>query len=258
MVVDGPIPRCKTPVVMALKDLFRKKSPIEKAEKDLCEPYAQPEVRRGAMSQLLEIGTDAAYRSLLKRFKFNSHGNIADESEKRDLVGHLVAVGEDAVEPIKDFVRKEKAILFPLRALSQIVSREEYVAFVVETLKAIDPLDHRLTESKRVLITVLGDLSAKDHLSDVLPYLGDHHDDVQVQAIEVLERFELDEPGPLAKLCTDETHSARVQRRAAQALEHLKLNVKSAFEAFNDELKKEYTLGKKGTLVKKSAYDPSA
>ncbi|MCB9645406.1 MAG: hypothetical protein H6730_02210 [Deltaproteobacteria bacterium] len=54
-------------------------------------------------------------------------------------------------------------------------------------------------------------------------------------------------------MCTTEQHSARVKRRAAQALHELGWSVKDRYDAFDGELKDEFLLGKKGHLVKKQA-----
>src|SRR5687768_9217397 len=103
---------------MGLFDVLKRGSPIERAQKDLREPYAQPEVRRAAMGKLLELATEEAYSALLVRFTFNCHGHIADEAEKRDLVDELVKVGRPAIEPLRRFIEKEKAVQFPIRAIS--------------------------------------------------------------------------------------------------------------------------------------------
>ena len=63
---------------MGLLDFIKPKSALEKAAAQVREPYAQPEYRRGAMDKLFEIGTDEAYRALLKRFTISAHGQIAD------------------------------------------------------------------------------------------------------------------------------------------------------------------------------------
>ncbi|MCC7385282.1 MAG: HEAT repeat domain-containing protein [Deltaproteobacteria bacterium] len=237
---------------MGLLDVFKRGTPVERQLKDLREPFAQPEARRAAMSKLFEIGTEEALEALLVRFTFNCNGHIADESEKRDLVDELVRVGKPAVEPIKRFIKKEKFVGFPIRALSRILPRDEVLALLAETLSAFEPLDHRTTEQKRALIDALGELGSAAQAKLVVPYLGDHHDDVQIQAVEALERLKDPETyEALAEVCCSQSHSARIMRRAAQALETLEPSVRGQFDRFHPELKAEYLLTKKGTLTKK-------
>lgn len=243
---------------MGLFDMLKRGTPIERALKDLREPYAQPEVRRGAMGKLLEAGTPEAYTAVLVRFTFACHGHIADESEKRDLVDELVKVGKPAIEPIRAFIQKEKAVQFPIRALSRITDRPETLRIVVGVLTSIDPLDHRTTEQKRGLIDAIADLGSSAEGPVIVPYLKDHHDDVQAMAIEAVEKLKNPETyGALAEVCVSDQHSARIQRRAAQALEQLAVPVKDSFERWSSELKGEFTVDKKGLLTKKSRTAPA-
>lgn len=239
---------------MGLFDVFKRKSPVEKLTKELTEPYAQPEYRRTAMNKLIELASPEAHAALLKRFTFNANGHIADESEKRDLVDEIVRIGKPMVEPIRNFIRSEKAIEFPIRALLKLESKETVRTFLSETLRAIEPLDHRTTERKRGLITGLTDLGFPESAEVIAPFLKDHSDDVQFQAVEALEA--LAEPNALTRLvevCVGDAHAGRIQRRAAQVLERLEISVRDRFDEFNPELKSELMLGKKGQLLKKTA-----
>lgn len=239
---------------MGLFDVFKRKSPVEKLTKELTEPYAQPEYRRTAMNKLIELGTPAAHAALLKRFTFNANGHIADESEKRDLVDEIVRIGQPMVEPLRQFIRSEKAVEFPIRALLKLESKESVTEFLSQTLAALEPLDHRTTDRKRGLITGLTDLGFPGSAAVIAPFLKDHSDDVQFQAIEALEG--LAEPSALSQLievCIGDSHAGRIQRRAAQVLEKLELSVRDRFEEFNAELRAEFMIGKKGQLMRKTA-----
>lgn len=238
---------------MSLLEFLRPKSPLEKAKKQVREAYAQPEYRREAMDKLLEIGSDEAIAALLGRFTINASGQIADEDEKRDLVEMLVDAKEKTLEPLKTFIRTQKKFLsFPIRAYVRMVDRPEARAFLAETLRQYEPLDHRSTQAKSVLLSSLADLGEDDSAAVIAPYVGDHDDDVQYVAIEALERLENREfATSLTDVCTSDEHSARVKRRAADALCQLGWSVKSAFSKFDGELKGVYVLGKKGQLVPK-------
>lgn len=239
---------------MGLFDVFKRKSPVEKLTKELTEVYAQPDYRRTAMNKLIELGTPEARTALLRRFTFNANGHIADESEKRDLVDEIVRIGAPMLEPLRNFIRTEKAVEFPIRALLKLESREAVRDFLIATLSALEPLDHRTTERKRGLITALADLAYPQAASCIVPFLGDHSDDVQFQAIEALET--LGEPSTfpaLVEVCVGSERAGRIQRRAATVLEKLEISVRDRFEAFNAELKAEFMIGKKGQLLRKSA-----
>lgn len=239
---------------MGLLDLIKPKSPLEKAAKAVREPYSQPEYRREAMEKLLAMGTEEAYDAVLQRFTFNASGQIADESEKTDLVEEIVQVGRPMVPALQRFIQSEKQIAFPLRALARIVDKQELLAFLVESLQRYEPLDHRSTASKVTLLAALHDHGTAQQAAAIIPYLGDHHDDAQFQAIVALERIK-DESAreALCKVCSGEGHSGRIQGRAAQALLELEWPVKDFYEKMSAEVRSNFLLSKKGTLVKKGA-----
>jgi HEAT repeat protein len=238
---------------MDIKEFFRRKSPLEKAVKDLMEPFAQSDVRRAAISTLFSMATAESYTEVLKRFNYSANGSIADEAEKLDLVDYCVGAGEDMIGPLKEHIKVEKALAFPIRALSQLVAREELLAVLVDSLTVKAPLDHRTSEAKRALVIAVGDYGNHDQDAVLFPYLDDHSDDVQMQTIEALER--LCAPSSctaLAEVCSVDTHAARIQHRAARALMALGVPVKKQYERFMPEVKSEFILGKKGVLVQKS------
>ena len=238
---------------MGLKEFFRRKTPLEKASKDLMEPYAQSDVRRAAISTLFSLSTDESYAAVLKRFNYSANGSIADEAEKLDLVDYCVDAGEPIIAPLKIHIQNEKALAFPIRALSQLVDREELLETIIASLREKAPLDHRTSDAKRALVIAVGDYGEQAHAEALFPYLDDHSDDVQMQTIEALERLGSGNSAEaLSTVCSRDTHAARIQHRAARALIALEVSVKKFYEGFMPEVKSEFILGKKGVLVQKS------
>ena len=236
---------------MGILDFIKPKSALEKAAKQVREEYAQPDYRRGAMDKLLEIGTPEAYDALLRRFSVTAHGQIADEQEKKDLVEELVRIGEPAVGAIERYIRSEaKGLTFPIRALIRIQTREQAVETLLDVLAQYEPLDHRSTQAKVALIDALGGLLGQERSAVLLPYLDDHHDDVQASVIEVIEHLRPDgAPIELSRVCKSDLHSSRVKRQAARTLASLQASVRTDYAAFDPELKESWVLGKKGQLV---------
>lgn len=235
---------------MGVFDFLKPKTPLEKASKDLQEPYAQPDVRQAAMDKLFELESEEAYKVLLKRFTFNANGQIADENEKRTLVGRLAETGEPVVPELERFIKTEKAITFPIQALQRILPEDESRAFLLETLTEKDPQDHRSIQAKVTLLAVLAEVARPEDAETIVPYLEDHADDVQVQAIEVLQSLanEKTSKDALVEVCCSELHAPRVRRRAASALASLQWSVKNRFDHFDPELKSEWSIDKAGRL----------
>lgn len=236
---------------MGLFDFLKPKSALEKAAKQVREEYAQPDYRRGAADKLFEIGTEEAYDALLKRFSVTANARIADEQEKRDLVDDLVRVGEPVVPALKRYVSSEKASLaLPILALSRILEPAELKAFLLEVLTGYEPMDHRSTRAKAALVDAIAELVGPDEAAVLYPYLGDHHDDVQVAVLHAIERVRpRDAAEALAGVCGSELHSGRIKRESAKTLSQLALPVRDRYADFDDELKATWILGKKGQLV---------
>lgn len=245
-------------LTMGLFDFLKPRSPVERAAKQVKEAFAQPEYRRSAMDKLFEIGTDEAYAALLGRFAYNANGSIADEEEKRDLVAQLVQKGEPVLPSLKRFIASEKQISYPITALIGIMGKEEGTRFLIDTLKAYEPIDHRSTAAKTTLILTLKDLVSPEEAELFVPYLDDHADDVQFQALEALESLKGGEGGQseeaVVAVMKGNGHATRIQRRAAQLCQTLGWSLKEAYAELNSELKDEYLLDKKGLLVKKTAH----
>ncbi len=242
---------------MGILDYLKPKSAVERAGKQVREVYAQPDYRRSAMDKLLEIGTQDAYDALLKRFTITANGQIADEQEKKELVEDLVRLGEAAIPPIERYLASEsKALTFPIRALLRLVDRPKAAEILWSVLKRYAPLDHRGSHAKLAVIDALSGLVESEQAADFLPYLDDHHDDVQASVIEVLEQLRPEGTADaLARVCGSDLHSARVKRRAARALLAMEAPVRSAYESFDAELKASFLLGKKGQLVARPKSD---
>lgn len=236
---------------MGVFDFLKPKSALEKAAKQVREEYAQPDYRRGAMEKLFEIGTPEAFEALLRRFTVNANGQIADEQEKKDLVNELVRVGDESGPSIEKFIRGEtKALTFPIRAFMRIKSREEARATLLETLESHEPMDHRTTLAKVALIDALNELVDAETSARILPYLDDHHDDVQASVIELLETHQPEGTAEaLGRVCGSDEHSGRIKRQSAKTLANLGLSVRAVYDSFDEELKETFLVGKKGQLV---------
>ena len=241
---------------MGLLDFLKPKSALQKASEQIREAYAQPDYRRGAMDKLFEIGTDEAYAALLQRFTYNANGQIADETEKNDLVKELADQGEKVLPALKTFVQSEQQLAYPIRALVEIMGRAEARDFLLDTLARYEPIDHRSTKSKISLIIALADLCEAEHATRLAPYLEDHSDDVQAQTVMAIEQLANPETREaLCGVCAGDLHAARVQRQAATALVDLGWSVKDRYASFNEELKDEFIVGKKGALIRKAVSD---
>src|SRR2546429_3105948 len=122
---------------------------IDKLVKRLTEPGGENAPRIEAAEKLAEWGTRESLYALLKRFTISSKVITQDIEEKRMVVRMLVEKGRDAVDPILRFLSSHHNVEWPVRALSQILSREELVPKLVDALgkvasaSAFTPPEHK-------------------------------------------------------------------------------------------------------------------
>ncbi|HSI06278.1 MAG TPA: hypothetical protein VLC93_17455, partial [Myxococcota bacterium] len=193
-------------------------------------PFAQPDVRMREMQRLLADGSPAALRGVLKRFTANASGHIADEDEKKWLENALVDVGEDALEPLRAFIKNEERLTYALHAYERIAGSEEAVRFYVEVMNAYGPDDHRSSDAKLQLVHALA-----EHMDDprvlecLMAFVLDHADEVRTAVLDLIDTAAdkglmkdallMTLAEPFGTLVCDGTVGPRVQRRAAELLE---------------------------------------
>ena len=218
---------------MGLMSLFGKGplSPgkVDKIAKLAANPFAQPDVRMKEMQRLLSDGSPLALRGVLKRFAANASGHIADEDEKKWLEDQLVEVGDDALEPLADYVRSEEQITYALRAYRRIAGDEATVAFLLGVLNHYGPDDYRSSEAK---VQVIGELAhdAADPrvLPGLVPFLHDHSDEVRWAVLDLIEAAAREGRLPadlqaasaqaLGAMILSDDNRPRIERRAAELL----------------------------------------
>ena len=203
---------------------------IDKSAKLAANPFAQPDVRMREMQRLLADGSPSALRGVLKRFTANASGHIADEDEKKWLENALVDVGEDALEPLRAFIKSEERLTYALHAYERIAGAAEAVRFYVEVMNAYGPDDHRSSDAKLQLVHALA-----EHMDDarvlecLAPFVLDHADEVRTAVLDLIDTAA--DKGlmtdallatlaePFGTLVCDGAVGPRVQRRAAELLE---------------------------------------
>jgi hypothetical protein len=247
--------------VMGFLGLFGKSGPmseakIQKVAKLAANPFAQTDVRMREMQRLIIDGSDEALRGVLKRFAANASGGIADEDEKKWLEDAMVDLGEDALEPLRDFIKNEKQLTYALRAYRRITGDDESVRFFLEVLRAYGPDDHRTSDAKLQLVWQLSDdLDDPRVMPALAEFMLDHSDDVRWAVMDLVEsaadegRLPEEARGhactTLGVLVTDEEVGPRIQQRAANLLANREWQVPGDAEALAPSLEEAYFLDKK-------------
>ena len=237
------------------KDLMsaegRLKLRIERNTKRLLERYAQSEARMEAAEKLKSIGSPGAIYSLARRFSATTENLGVDQDEKRHIRDMLVSFGEEAVEPLKLYLRRYNHVTWAIDALSSLRPDEEVVPFLIEILHEGDPV-HIRGEKATQLIKTLEGKRVDGVVEGVIACLKSPDDTVRCAAVECLETH-ADEKArePLLEaLVSAEEDSVRVQMRITEALEGLGWEVKGFRKKVEAVLREPYRVSSKGKVTR--------
>src|SRR5437868_3906830 len=121
---------------MGLFDFLGGGSPAEKAQRlkpKVTQKYGDAVNRQKAIDQLGEMGTPEAVAVLLHRFTINVDPGTTDADEKDIVFNQVVSVGKEAVQPVRDFLRRQdQASSWMLKLLDAILSPAEVLQIVCE------------------------------------------------------------------------------------------------------------------------------
>lgn len=158
---------------------------LENLRKKLCNIWVQSPDRYMAAEQLRDIGTPEAIGVLYERFKVQVKNSTYDNQEKLDLVDMLVYKGSDAIEPAKDFVRREQtAINYPMRVLDELLTSAQMAEFIVELLGAMDIDYERDPEKKEQLVLRAQEYTDFDEINaQVARFAADDNETIRFLAV---------------------------------------------------------------------------
>ena len=131
----------------------------------------------------------------------------------------IVAAGEDALEPIREYCQKAESLTWPLKVLRAIVTDDARAA--QELLGILDQFDTeyvRNAEPKVQIIQALEAYPTDEVRLAVEPFLGDMSEPVRFTAATTL--FVVNDPTSISALIValETEESRRVQNRIAQGL----------------------------------------
>ncbi|NOZ01699.1 MAG: HEAT repeat domain-containing protein [Deltaproteobacteria bacterium] len=159
---------------------------LARLQKKLTNKYGQPQDRQQALRAVADIGTEEAVAILLKRYTFRIEQSIGDEEEKQMVFDELVRLGPVAVQPILEFLDKENASYWPLKALREIVGDEEAVDHLLDIIDRAEAIFDRDIQRKVELVSNLREFKDPRVRERLLEFLDDENEELRVQAVEGL------------------------------------------------------------------------
>ncbi len=239
---------------MGILDIFGGSGP-EKAKKlkaKVTQKYGDPLTRQKAIAQLGEMRIPEAVSALLGRFTITVDPLTTDGDEKEHAFELIKAFGQDAVEPVKHFLRSsDHASSWALRILEALLPEPELIAVCVEQLHRLGTTYTRDPQKKTVLIHFLTGKQDPRIAPALVPFLEDMSDDVKIAALNGLGALKLAAARePMLKILTAEDTAKRVQTAAIAALHESGFGVQGYRERVESLLPEPYFVDKAG-LVKK-------
>ena len=225
-----------------------------KLKTKVTQKYGDPLVRQKALVQLGEMRIPEAAATLLSRFTVSVEPQTTDADEKERAFELLGEMGEIAVTPVKDFVRRsQQGTAWGLRILEKLVSPDEVIAFCVAELEKLGSEYTRDPEKKVVLIGFLEGKTDPRIAPVLVPFLEDLADDVKIVALRGLGPLKLEAARePMLKLLTAPDTAKRVQMTALAALEASGFGVQGYRERVEALLSEPYFVDRAGLVHRRA------
>lgn len=184
-----------------------------KLKKTLTNMYVQAGERQYTIETLREMGTPEAIEVLLARYEETAPNHTTDAEEKEYVYSVLVDLGRrndvDVVAVIAGYLKRvNENINWPLKVLTDLVSREDMIGLIVELLKACDIDYERNPEKKRELMLRAAEFKAPELADQIIRFLEDDNETIRFLAVDALmaqDEDELSEEPLRARLATEES-----------------------------------------------------
>jgi hypothetical protein len=226
---------------------------IRRAIKQITQIHGEAGGRVAAMERVASWKTGEAAAALLRRFTVQTPQASMDLEEKQYAVRLLVGMGKIAVDPILKYLRTEPDVTYPVRALKEILTPDEYHGALQDILTSLSAGYTRWPEAKSVLIDHLADEAFSQVSETVTRFLEDEDDDVCISAVDYLARNGDD--AIRVKLLETFLESESRPRVRGRILDHFcerEWPVKGFRKKMEEAIAQPFYLTSKGTVKRKS------
>lgn len=176
---------------------------------------AQAYDRQEAIQELCALKSPEAVEALLKRFTFVTDPSITDQEEKDMAFNGIIAVGRDAIPPVRTFAAKAESLSVPLRLMKELLTEEEYIDEVLALLAKWDTEYAKFIDPKLTLLDILEDMKNPKIRPAVEPFLQDFTEQARFNAMKaIFAQEEREAIGPLIAQMLEE-ESVRIKSKIA-------------------------------------------
>ena len=230
-----------------------------KYEKTLTNMYVQAAERAFTIEELRDLRTPEAVRVLLKRFTENAPNTTVDMEEKERVYDVLVELGAETsfsvVELVSEYLRKADGhINWPLKVLTDLLNRDQFIAFLTELLGELSAEYTQNPEKKQELILRAQEFQDPALAAELIRFLEDMNETVRFLAVDAVLAQENPDVivEPLAAMLAREESLRIVQKLSAAFVGHQGWLVPEPLRTDVDEaLPDEFGVHDKGHVYKR-------
>ncbi len=158
---------------------------IRKHAKRIKTKDAQQEDRQASAIWLADQGSPEAIVGLLGRFEMTYEHHMKDANEKAEVEELVLALGVDAVRPLRSHLPRCKNFARPLALFQRLTSQEEALELVISMVER-EAGSELKPERKRHLLIKLAEFVAPEAQATAISFLADFDEGVRYAAAEVL------------------------------------------------------------------------
>ena len=179
---------------------------------------AQAYDRLDAIQTLCSVGTADSAAALLKRFSFYIDPSITDQEEKDIAFQGIIAAGEAAIEPIREFCMRAESFTWPMKMLQELLDEDAYIDELLVLLERFDTDYSKNQEPKLQIIAELEGKKREDVRVAVERFLDDFDERVRFNTVATL--FSQDDEESLEDIlqALANEESVRVKNRIVDGL----------------------------------------
>lgn len=236
---------------MDLLSIFRSspEKQIEKARKKVKEPHGDSATRINAAHRLLEMGTPEAILALLDRFTINVSPSSQDEEEREEVLSWIVQMGEKAVPALIKFLKRERQVYWPVKALKVILSTKEFEETMNEILQYQWENPPASSDPKAQLIQLLETPKSSKLVVTMKLFLEDEADDVRLAVLDHLfDQAEEESREAILRCYLDSADRPRVQGQIMVELAEKQWGVRGLRPQIEENLPEGYALTREGKV----------
>jgi HEAT repeat protein len=165
------------------------------------------------------------------------------------VVRLLVEKGREAVEPILRFLKAHHQVEWSVRALAEILPREEFVPRLVEVLENVAAQSEFTSpEHRSSLIRSLHGQMTPEIATILRRFLSDDDDDVRIAAIEAIAETGEEMREPLLQTFLDTDDRPRIRIKIAEIFSEHEWPVKGYRPKIEETLPEGFSLSPKGVI----------